>query len=70
MGVRIMTGDQPYDGAILYCSTSMWAFGPVFEDVETAQDFVLWLAPVDPRALSDSDLEKRYGDFMRQRQSV
>jgi hypothetical protein len=31
MSVRIIT-DQDQRLAVLYCSTSMWAFGPVFSD--------------------------------------
>jgi hypothetical protein len=63
MGVRIMQGDQPYDGAVLYCSTSMWAFGPVFEDEDKAQEFLDWLE-VDPRKLDQSQLQSKYHDFL------
>lgn len=64
MGVRILQGDGTYDGAVLYCSTTMWAFGPVFEDREQAQAFLDWLDPTDPRRLSDAELEAKYGDFL------
>lgn len=63
MGVRIMTGANESDGAVLYCSTSMWAFGPIFEDAESAQAFLEWLG-TDPRLLTDSQLERKHSEWM------
>ena len=60
MGVRILEGD----GACLYCSTSMWAFGPVFEDRDQAQAFLEFLGAVDARTLGDHELELKYGEFL------
>jgi hypothetical protein len=65
MGVRILQGDQASDGAILYCSVSMWAFGPVFEDHDKAQAFLDWLGSVDPRSLTEKELEDKYSVFLR-----
>jgi hypothetical protein len=48
MAVRIIHDDQ---GAVLYCSTDMEAFGPVFDALEEAEDFLDWL-PTDPRRLT------------------
>lgn len=31
------------DGAVLYCTTSDWAFGPLFRSVEHAVNFLEWL---------------------------
>lgn len=31
MGVRILVNDRSPEKAVMYCSTSGWAFGPVFE---------------------------------------
>jgi hypothetical protein len=64
MGVRIIQGDGLGDSvyACLYCSTSMWAFGPLFEDRDEAELFLEWLG-VDPRGLTDRELEFKYSDF-------
>ena len=46
MGVRILSGDD--NQAVLYCSTSDWAFGPVFgadddhDADERAEAFLRW----------------------------
>ena len=65
MGVRIMEGNREGDsqGACLYCSTTMWAFGPIFEDGDQALAFCDWLI-TDPRSLSDSQLERKYSEFL------
>ena len=62
MGVRILE-DHTSGDAVLYCSTSMWAFGPIFENHDEAQGFLDWLRPVDPRTLSDKDLEAYVSTF-------
>ena len=65
MGVRILEGNGEGDsrGAVLYCSVTDWAFGPVFEDGEQAQAFLDWLV-YDPRSLSDSLMEAKYSEFL------
>jgi hypothetical protein len=66
MGVRILDGE---DGAVLYCSTTMWAFGPVFQDDknhsagELADEFVAWLN-IDARKLTDKELADKYSEFL------
>ncbi len=62
MSVQISRGD---DEQILYCSTTMQAFGPVHtrEDCDL-EDFLEWLGE-DPRHLSDTDLSNKYWDWIR-----
>ena len=49
MGVRILH-DADDNSAVLYCSTTEWAFGPLFhagelhDEVERAEAFLRWLA--------------------------
>ena len=62
MNVRIIAS---VDGAVLYCSTSMWAFGMVMTDREEAESFLQWL-PLDAREYSDRDLEVKYRQFMNE----
>lgn len=64
MGCRILDGGE--DGAVFYCSTSDWAFGPVFASAEDAEKFQEWLT-CDPRALSEQDLQARYSDWLKER---
>lgn len=60
MGVRIL---ETENNAVLYCSTSMWAFGPLFEDADEAQAFLDWLG-ADPRLLADGHLAEKYSEFL------
>jgi hypothetical protein len=52
----------------MYCSTTNWAFGPVFDDTdyhsaeERIEFFLKWLM-VDPRGLPDSILESKYQEW-------
>ncbi len=68
MGVRIMRGNKM---AVMYCSTTDWAFGPVIEDTDdhAADDrmqlFIRWL-PQDARLYDDSDLERKYSEWLAQ----
>lgn len=69
MGIRIINGDGPYDGACLYCSTSMWAFGPVFKDHSEAEDFLDWIGDgKDLRLMTDKELEGHYLDYLTSRE--
>ena len=62
MGVRLISGE---DGeTVFYCSTTMWAFGPVFGDPDTAEAFLEWMRPIDVRTLSDAQLTERYLTFL------
>jgi hypothetical protein len=70
MGVRILT-DRSSDQAVLTCSTTDWAFGPVVSDSdhhdaeERLEAFLRWLR-VDPRSLSDGLLQTRYSAWRAQ----
>ena len=66
MGVRILKGE---DYACWYCSTSMWAFGPVFEDEFQADDFLQWIEG-DPRSYSDALLESKYVEFLEEKEAI
>ena len=74
MGVRIIEGNHDGDSngyAVLYCSVSMWAFGPVFKDVEEAESFLDFLGEGrenDPRSMSDAELTLKYHDFLATRE--
>jgi hypothetical protein len=52
MGVRILH-DPVLDVSVLYCSTTDWAFGPLFSDsddhdgTERAEAFLRWLMSID-----------------------
>jgi hypothetical protein len=61
MGIRILK-DEKQGYSCLYCSTTMWAFGGIFYDEENPEDFLQWLV-IDPRSLSDSDLETKISDW-------
>lgn len=66
MGVRIMCGDGDGDsqGACLYCSTTDWAFGPIFPSREAAELFLKVKCEFkDPREMSDPELSSRFVDF-------
>lgn len=72
MATRILhTGD--YGRAILYCSTTDWAFGPVFDEddehdaTSRAEAFLEWLK-TDPRLLSDAEMSARYTEWLAQEQ--
>jgi hypothetical protein len=76
MGVRILSDiRQDYSNishANLYCSTSDWAFGPVFygddehDAHERAEAFCRWLGDREPRRMSDSELETVYHEWSLQ----
>jgi len=60
MGVRLIEGRDSY--TTFYCSTTMWAFGPVLTSREEAEAFLAFLGR-DPRRMTDGALEKALGDF-------
>jgi hypothetical protein len=53
MSVHILH-DEIANSAVLYCSTSLWAFGPVFSADEThdaldrAHEFLVWIDTLAP----------------------
>lgn len=69
MGVRVLYANG---AAALYCSTSEWAFGPLFLDdkghdgIERAEAFLTWLAPRDPRRFNDKQLLDLYHQWCNQ----
>jgi hypothetical protein len=68
MSVHTLIGDKQ---AAMYCSTSDWAFGPVFSDTKThdaaerVESFLRFLK-VDPRILDETELEKKYHEWRAQ----
>ena len=67
MSICILRGER---AAALYCSTSGWAFGPVFYGDSAAEDaeaFVGWCERKRGtlRLLSDAELERFYYDWRR-----
>lgn len=66
MGVRIF---KDMGHAVMYCSTTDWAFGPVFHDTdehdaeERVEVFLEWLRE-DPRRLNDHELQMKYSLFL------
>ena len=65
MGLRILKGDDGYQ--CLYCSTTDWAFGPIFYDNEETQDFLDWLGK-DARSLKDNELAHAVANWRIERQ--
>ena len=68
MGIHTLEGELdggPRTGAVLVCSTTGWAFGPVFRSAEDAERFQAWSRPLLPRygvrdlrGLDDADLRR------------
>lgn len=69
MGIRILV-DKDNEMAVIYCSTSGVAFGPIIDAnngvgaEELAQAFLDWLV-VDPRLITDNELLNKWGEFCR-----
>ena len=76
MGVHILSDERrEYSSvghAVLFCSTTDWAFGPVFtsdddhDATERAEAFCRWLGTRDPRSFTDAELEAKYADWRTQ----
>jgi hypothetical protein len=64
MAVRITTQENMH---ALYDSVTGWAFGPVFDRIDDAQQFLAWAQDesglVDLRIMSDRALEEAYARF-------
>ena len=72
MGCRILIGHEQgddHDKAVLFCSTSMWAFGPVFESEEQAERF-LKFCPVDPRKYTNGELVMMWSEFLKEEPEI
>lgn len=75
MSVQILTGSgDGWEYSVMYCSTTMHAFGPVFPNgPDEAEFFLKWLTNhpgevvigtgKDPREYDDSALATKYADF-------
>ena len=71
MGVRITSHEQSETAVVaLYCSTSDFAFGPVFHGWDAkakARSYLAFIAETDgrdPRVICDGDLERLYGEWL------
>ena len=67
MGVRIIEGNGSYGtetGAVLICSTSGVAFGPVMHDSEEAEKFLEFLGGVDARSFTEPELMAKWSEFL------
>jgi hypothetical protein len=75
MGCRIL-GSKSGGQAVLYCSTTMFTFGPVFGSYQEAERFLDWLrgtpneettilglSKSDPRSYHEGALERLYSKF-------
>ena len=70
MGVRIIEGlyDGTISGAVLLCSTTEWAFGPLFDNTQEASLFLDWCAEnfnESVREMPDNLLKDRFGQFRK-----
>lgn len=69
MSVRIIDSGE---NAVMYCSTTDWAFGPVFystpehDAMERALLFIEYLKPRDAREYEDNELESKYSEWLVQ----
>ena len=59
MGVHVLRDKHE---SCLYCSTSMFAFGPIFYEGEEPDEFLDWLV-ADPRGMTDKELEQKVTDW-------
>lgn len=62
MGLRIIK-DAENNYSVMYCSTSMECFGPVFYEDEDIQDFLDWYGKEDPRSLTQSELTNKVNEW-------
>ncbi len=65
MAVKILHNKED-DYCCLYCSVSMWAFGPIMYSLEEAEEFLEYL-PQDARKYTDKELEAKYYEFRKVR---
>ena len=69
MAVEILTGDLNRrndlgrsERSVMFCNSTMTAFGPVAHDRETLEGFKEWLSN-DPRSYHASELERLWGEY-------
>lgn len=68
MSVEVLTsGDPPV--SIMFCNTTMWAFGPVMSDTDTDEAYA-WIAslPKDPRVMGNDTLESAWSSYWSERE--
>jgi len=63
MAVRIIDGTDGYK--VLYCSTTMTAFGPIFYEEDDVEDFLEWL-PQDARLYTQGELDFKVYEWRNQ----
>lgn len=72
MGCRVIVGKEESGNgpgcAVLYCSVSGTAFGPLLDNEFEAAGFIGWLKE-DPRWYTDGDLVDKLAEF-RKREAV
>ena len=68
MGVHVLI-DKDDIYKCLYCSTAMWAFGPIFYEDEDVDEFLAWLK-IDPRRLKDKELEDKVYEWRKEQAAV
>ena len=62
MGCRIL--DAGPDGAVLYDSVTMVAFGPVFSSADHAEAFLEFLGE-DPRGMAETAVIEKYAEWLQ-----
>jgi len=59
MSVEIL---ENVDHKVMFCNTTMTAFGPVFYSREDVDEFMDWL-PIDPRRYDDAELIEKVEEW-------
>lgn len=62
MGVHILANEN---NAVFYCSTTLWAFGPLMPGYNIAEAFLRTFAGDDPRHYQDAELEHKWSEFQK-----
>lgn len=76
MGCRVLEGKMDggeQSAAVLYDSTSGYAFGPLFDDADTANDFIAWCQKEtnhDPRHHNGTGTLEDLVDLWRKERAV
>lgn len=62
MGVSIIASDN---GAVMYCDTTGWAFGPVLDNRLDAEAFLQYMRDedVDPRSCDTQKLSEYHSEY-------
>jgi len=65
MSVRILHDSEEHMSC-LYCSTTGWAFGKIFNENEDPNEFLIWLennCGIDPRRFTDKEFERKFYEW-------